>query len=105
VFLARRSSMMLSFASPLNPAFHLILAITMEENQRYEESIGELREAIRLRHNYATAYYHLAMSQERIGSLQDARQSWQTFLQLADRGPDSSQQVRIAREHLARIAQ
>ena len=90
--------------SPLNPAFHLVLAITFEENQRYEEAIAEAREAIHLRRNYATAYYHLAMSQERVGSPQAAEQSWRSFLRIAGSNPTSSQEVRIAREHLARIS-
>jgi len=90
--------------SPLNPAFHLVLAITFEENQRYEEAIAEAREAIHLRRNYATAYYHLAMSKERVGSPQAAEQSWRSFLRIAGSNPTSSQEVRIAREHLARIS-
>jgi tetratricopeptide (TPR) repeat protein len=90
--------------SPLNPAFHLVLAVTFEENQRYEEAIAESREAIRLRHNYATAYYHLAMSQERVGETQDAEQSWRAFLQIASSKSSSSEEVRIAREHLASIS-
>lgn len=90
--------------SPLNPAFHLVLAVTFEENQRYEEAIAESREAIQLRRNYATAYYHLAMSQERVGDPKAAEQSWRAFLRIAGSKSASSEEVRIAREHLARIS-
>ena len=87
--------------SPLNPAFHLVLAITFEENQRYEEAIAEAKEAIHLRRNYATAHYHLAMSQEKVGNLQAAEQSWRAFLRTT--GSRDSDQIRIAREHLAHL--
>lgn len=88
--------------SPLNPAFHLGLAMTLEENQRCEEAIGEVREAIRSRLNYANAYYHLALCQEKAGAWREAKQSWQVFLQLATQRQGSSAQVRTAREHLSR---
>lgn len=89
--------------SPLNSAFHLVLAITLEENRRYEEAIAEAQEAIRLRHSYATAYYHLAVSQEKVGDLQAAGQSWRTFLRTNGGKKEDSEQVRIAREHLKRL--
>jgi tetratricopeptide (TPR) repeat protein len=90
--------------SPLNPAFHLVLAITFEDSQRYEEAIAESQDAIQLRHNYATAYYHLAMSQERAGDPHAAEQSWRAFLRISGSKPTNSEEVRIAREHLARIS-
>jgi len=68
--------------------------------ERFEEAIREYEEAIRLRPEQATAHYNLAVTLERAGQKERARQEYENYLQLS---PDATDAAEV-RDHLKKLA-
>jgi tetratricopeptide (TPR) repeat protein len=71
------------------------------ELERYDESVSQLEEAIRLEPRFADAQLALGMALERLGRTAEARSAYRTLLDMAPEAPEAAE----ARQALARAGE
>ena len=73
------------------------------KRKNYVAAAGRYREALKWKDNDAIATFKLAVSSEKLGKLEDAREAYESYLKILPNGP-SAEQSKKALENLPKAA-